>query len=642
MSEDTTIHLMFGLLEHDLSSSSSEFAEFREGVEALIRTSTRQLGIGTLKMGLSGHGRLIGSAGDDDSFLVILGAIHKPLPAWGAGSPLDDADATATFLLRMYHDRGLNFLDDTVGAYVVALWDGRKSRFILANDPKGMRTAYYTKTPTGLAFSSTLYALNCCRDGGLKIDRSLEDFLLGYEFLPWQQTLYKDVFSLAPGMMIEYRAGMMFQHNSRALNCLPWQFQALVGPDATEHQTGDALYDLFFRCLEDVLPEDKRVAVLLGGFDSALIAAACRELGKEVDTYTFRFPEGKYNQAFAEDVAQLCGAKHRWIDITPEILEHGLSEYPVLFNQPSGMPHYLVQTAHVLREVRDDGHNHCLTGDGCDELFLGYPTVYRRARFFQQFNSIPDWVAKGSSKVLGLRVIEMVFGHFARFCRNFIEIAARPMPRRGHISNRIFDKQSLNHLRKSAQYQAISTETILASLSLGLEQMTPLRLAYHGKSMPGLNKTKLAGASSASGLTVLSPFQHPHLVAFGQSLPEEMLRPDCIGIEGNTGKRLLMRTVEKRGLLPPEIIYQPKASPVAGMADYWYMSSLKEFMLSQMQSLPFDYDGSFTVGLLSEKWPERIFRKKISLGDYIMNAPSLLVTYAAYNKLSNKLRRFEQ
>jgi asparagine synthetase B (glutamine-hydrolysing) len=626
-----SMHVLFGTLPGTPVQSTATFDQFRAGVEAMFATTTRAFGSGTVNVGLAGEGRVVGAAQDGDAFLVLLGAVHKPLPGWKTGSPLDDPDRTALFLLQRYRDRGLRFLDDTVGAFVVALWDDGARRFILANDPAGMRTVYYVERGAGFAFSSSLYALNCAVEGGLGIDRSLEDFLLGYEFLPWRQTLYRGVLSLGPGMMLEWHEGVVRQHTSRLPDSSPWQLENLAGRDASEAQAGEVLFDLFMRCLSDVLPADRRVAVLLGGFDSALIVAACRRLGREVDTYTFRFPQARYNQAFVEDVARICGSTHHWIDITPEVLEDGLAEYPLLFNQPSGMPHYLVQTAHVLRKMREDGHWHCLTGDGCDEIFLGYPTVFRRAQWVQRHRSIPGWVLKSAGWLLGRRAVERRLGHAARFVRNVLRVAGRPMPRRGHIANRILDEQALCFLRKDTPRQAMEPEAVLAALSLELATLSPLRLAYHGKSAPGLNKLKLAGVSAASGLSVLSPFQHPDLVAFARSLPERMLRPSESDADSATGKRLLMRAVEKMALLPREVIYQRKASPVAGMADAWYMGPLRGFMLGRMASLPFDYDRQYAGELLAFKPLEEVFRKRISLGHYVLNAPALLLTYAAFN-----------
>lgn len=626
------IHTLFGMVNNAGSSYSTGFAHFTKGLESLYGCSATTLGSHSAGIGITGGGRLVGSATDGDISLAFLGAIHKPTPDWSQGSPLDDPDKTAAFLLRRYRDKQLAFLDETVGAFIVALWDAGEERFIVANDPGGMRTAFYMPTVTGLAFSSTLYGLNCAAaDSGLEIDRSLEDFLLGYEFLPWQQTLYKDVFSLAPGMLLEWHQGTVRQHRSRAPDCSAKAFHNQLGENPEEDEVCDHLFNEFTSCLKDVLPADERVAILLGGFDSALVAVACHALGKEVATYSFRFPDLRYNQAHAEEVAQLCNARHHWVDITPALLKDGLRQYPRLFNQPSCMPHYLIQTAHVLQKMHQDGFQHCLTGDGCDEIFLGYPTVYKRARLFQHLHDTPHWVTHAGSWMLGRPIAERLFGHAARFVRNFLTIASRPMPRHGHISNRIFDKYSLRQLRKEPIHQAMDSEAILASLSLKLGHMSPVRLAYDGKSMPGLNKTKLAGASSASGMTVLSPFQHPHLVAFARTMPEHMLRPNAGSRSSVTGKYLLMRATEKMKLLPPEIIHQPKHSPVGGMVDYWYMDTLKEFMFEQISNLPFAYDEAYVHGLLKPRLAEEIFRKKVSLGDYILKAPSLLATYAAYN-----------
>lgn len=618
------IHALFGV-----AGEAQSFGHFSQDVERLLKTPVRQFGQGAAQVGASGQGRLIGAAVEGDSLLVILGAVFNPLPGWLDGSPLDNPDRTAAFMLQRYRAEGLGFLDGVSGSFVLALWDSNAGRFILANDPAGMRTAYFLETEAGFAFSTTLYALNCATEKGLEIDRSLEDFLLGYEFLPWGQTLYRGVRSMGKGAMLVWCDGRLTQHASRQADCSAWRFENLVGAGATEEQAGDVLFDLFMRCLGDVLPTDKRVAVLLGGFDSALIVAACRALGKEVDAYTFRFSNERYNQSHVEQLARACGATHHWVDITPDTLEFGLGMYPVWFNQPSGMPHYLVQTAHVLRRMREDGHRHCLTGDGCDEIFLGYPSVFRRAQWFQRHGPAPAWMRKAGLWVLGRRFVEDHMGHAARFIRNFLAISGRPMPRRGHVSNRILDEYALRNLRKDVPRQAVDPETILAALSMDLGGLSPLRLAYHGKSMPGLNKTKLAGISSVSGLTVLSPFQHPDLVAFAKSLPESLLRSSSEN--SSNGKLLLMRTVDRKALLSREVIYQRKASPVAGMADQWYMGPLKELMLRLVNTLPFDFDRQTVQRMLAFKPIEHLFRLRISLGHYVLNAPALLATYATFN-----------
>jgi hypothetical protein len=281
--------------------------------------------------------------------------------------------------------------------------------------------------------------------------------------------------------------------------------------------------------------------------------------------------------------------------------------------------------------MHEAGYEHCLSGDGCDEAFLGYPHVYKRARLFAKLDRFPSFFFRLFHTALQPKIFETAFGQPVRFIRNFLNIACRPMPRRGHISNRIIDDGTLRHLRKGESPQRVDSETILAGLSLDMGSMPLFRLAYHGKSMPGLNKVKQHGSVTMSGLNILSPFQHPAVVAFGQSLPENLLRSSSKKTADTQGKQVLMEMSETRELLPQEIIYQKKDSPVKGMTDSFYMGPLKQDILDAFRSLPFDYDEAFAQRMLKPKYAESLFRRNLSIGEYVMNAPAMLATYAAFN-----------
>ena len=99
-----------------------------------------------------------------------------------------------------------------------------------------------------------------------------------------------------------------------------------------------------------------------------------------------------------------------------------------------------------------------------------------------------------------------------------------------------------------------------------------------------------------------------------------------------------MQMAEKTKLLPQEIIYQKKASPVAAPVDYWYMGPLREFMLNSLSDLPFDYDQKYVRDLLQPKLAEELFRQHVSIGHYAFNAIALLVTYASFTEFASKIR----
>jgi hypothetical protein len=81
------------------------------------------------------------------------------------------------------------------------------------------------------------------------------------------------------------------------------------------------------------------------------------------------------------------------------------------------------------------------------------------------------------------------------------------------------------------------------------------------------------------------------------------------------------------------MIYQKKRSPVTAPVDDWYWSSLREFMLSRFQHLPFAVDRRFAESLLTPKLAERLFRDKVGISRHVTPAAGLLASYAGFAEL---------
>jgi hypothetical protein len=255
--------------------------------------------------------------------------------------------------------------------------------------------------------------------------------------------------------------------------------------------------------------------------------------------------------------------------------------------------------------------------------------VYRRARLFMRLPALPPALTRGAEAVLAIPLIEDHAGHVARFARNYLRVLSRAQPARGHISNRIFDEHSLRRVRRTAPPpQDDDPERILETLAQGLERLSPLRLAYHGKASVGLNKIKLEGSACTAGITIQSPYQHPRMTAFGAALPEALLRNAGDTDTAVTGKYIFFRMIEAKGYLPRAMVYQRKASPVNAPVDYWYMGELRPFILDMMKDLPFPYDAAYIEQMLTLKGPEEWFRSRISLARSIFHPVGMLATYA--------------
>jgi asparagine synthetase B (glutamine-hydrolysing) len=625
------MNIFFGMVSAGLNE---RFDRMKERIESDlgIRVSTSSNPGRTICCGYhSDGGVVLGKAETEDHCLILSGILQKPLPLWEHGSPIDDPDVTAAYLLSRYLKEGREFLDGITGQYVVALNDFRKSRVYLGCDSGGYRRIFYRSDKDLCVYSSHLVLLNAAFESGLDVDRSLEDFLLGYEFLPWNRTIFKGVSYPPPATLLECIAGEIHAHKIK--NNPPDESALLLekSENSGEEELVRLLHDEFMRAVEALCPSTDRVAVLLGGFDSALVASALTRLGKKVETFSFYFEDNSFNQAHTDTLSEFCGTKHTWVKITPQVILNGLSDYAKGFNFPAAQAHYLIQTAHICSVIREQGHFHCLTGDGCDEVFLGYPTVHRRAKLFSGIGVLPALLVRFLLYAFHWRFFERHLGHAYRLARNVIHIAGQKMPVRGHITNRIFDEMCLDRLRlKTAPLQEKSASLVLEELARGLDHLSSIRLAYHGKSSVGLNKNKVEGCSNISGLGIQSPFQHPGLVALARALPDNLLRPEKKTRSEATGKYILMLMAERSGLLPPEIIYQKKASPVSSPVDCWYREQLREPLIKLTDGLPFHYDKSYVREILKPKWLEKIYGDHFTLGRYMLHAISLLITYASF------------
>jgi asparagine synthetase B (glutamine-hydrolysing) len=580
---------------------------------------------------LASPGAVLGVASSPGVALGFLGSFHRPFPDAGERNPLDDPDATARALLDRYRRLGETFLDGLCGHFAVLVAAPGERRLLLARAAGGCQRWFVAERDGALLFSTKLADFAGLLGDALELDRSLEDFLLGYEFLPTGRTLYRGVRALDPGRVLTWTAGELRERALPEPDPWPGRFAGVDLGD--EDAAAGALHEAFTSAVADQLPDQGRVGVLLGGVDSALIAATASRLGKEVHTFSFQYEDASYNQAHTEELARLFGLTHHWVPITAEVIRDGLLRYAQRFNQIVGQPHYLIASAHCCAAARDAGVLHCLTGDGCDGLFLGYPTVHTRAKLIQSLSRVAPIVAAPLAWLTSSAWLERTLGHPYRIARNVARILRRPMPARAHIAACTLDSRSLRLLRGNPPPQQRESEEILASLARGLEGVDPIRLAYLGKGRVGLNLAKLEGATAFSGVTLDSPYMHPGFARLAKRIPDDLFRPGRKTRSRATGKFVFMRMIQQQRLLPERMIFQEKRSPVTAPVDEWYWSGLREFLRARLAQLPFRVDDRYAESLVTPKLAERVFRATVGLGRYSTPAVSLLATYAAYSEL---------
>jgi len=579
-------------------------------------------------------GSMLGIASKEKVRLIYLGAIHSPFPDPFEGSPLDDPVRTAQALLDRYHRHGDAFLDGVLGLYTLVLIDSDKDRLVLACDPYGGPRVFIHESGDGISFSTRLIDFVGLLDADARLDRSLEDFLLGYEFLPEDRTMIAGVKALGRGKLASWEGS---NHNERKLKGMALRPELLEAAASKEEDAVvDALHEAFMASVRDQCPSCGKIGVLQGGFDSMLIASVLTKMGREVETFTFRYKEKGHNQEMVEDLERVLGIRHNWVDITPRIMEEGLAHFAERFNQPVGQPHYLIASCEAARVMQQRSIEHCFTGDGCDGLFLGYPNVFARASFTQRLSAVRGLVAPFLRAAGASKRLEMLIGHPYRFLRNIGNVLMRPMPARGHIAACTLDQTSLKFLRKEKPEQEKKPDAVLENLAVGLENISPVRLAYLGKGRVRLNSAKLEGISRYSGITFLSPYLHPRMIAVAERIPDDLNRPRCSSKADNAGKYIFRKMVDRHALLPARFVHQKKMSPVTSPIDLWFWGGLRESILSKVSALPFCMDQRYLHSLVTPKAAEIWFRNNIGISRHVTQAAGLLATYADFARYLNR------
>jgi len=240
-------------------------------------------------------------------------------------------------------------------------------------------------------------------------------------------------------------------------------------------------------------------------------------------------------------------------------------------------------------------------------------------------------------KIIQWQGFEKHFGYPYRATRNHLKALGRQWPEKGYITSLIFDEQSLERLRlKPPPNQEKEVEEILKILAREFKDVDPVRLGYLGYAARGLNKNKIEGSSESTGTIINSPYLHPGMIHLARRIPDRLFRPNEKTRSSVTGKYILMKMAEQKNLLPKEIIYQIKKTPLVSSVDTWYSGPLKSFMIQLMNDLPFKYNKSYINDLLRPTIAEKLYKKFLTRNYYTSHSIALLATYASFTKFSKK------
>lgn len=269
-------------------------------------------------------------------------------------------------LVHGYEEWGAGLLDRLNGQFAFAIHDAARNRVFLARDRFGIRPLFYSMVSGTLWFASEAKALFAGGEVRPEADLTGLDQVFTFWSAQAPRTVFAGVSQLEPGTYATWQDG----------NLQTSRYYSLDYAERTG-EPSDALHrlDALMQGGVDIqMRSDVPVGgYLSGGLDSSITCAlAAARSPFALRTFSVAFRDPRFDEsAFQEQVAGALGSEHAVQLIShdeigrvfPEVIWH--TETPVVRTAPA--PMYLLSRLTRERDVKV-----VLTGEGADEVFLGY------------------------------------------------------------------------------------------------------------------------------------------------------------------------------------------------------------------------------------------------------------------------------
>lgn len=490
-------------------------------------------------------------------------------------------------VLQAYQVFGRSCVDHLRGMFAFAIWDVVKQQLFLARDRLGIKPLYLAIGDNEILFGSEIKAVLAASAKAPVFNRAILPEFLASRYVAEEATFFAGIRKLLPA------------------HTMTWSPSG--GLHERRYWRPPAAYDEPEKSYKDYIPEvrsgledavrshlisDVPVGLFLsGGLDStALAGLMASQMAQPVQTFSVGFKEAVANEFdYARIAAEAVGAVHREVELTadqffaelPRLIWH--EDEPVAF--PSSIP------LNVISRLAREHVKVVLTGEGADELFLGYDYRYRVTAWNLRLGRLSEKILPAALRTSIANVVPHLPPQLRRYAeRTFLALDCNPQDmffdnfsvfRNDQRHSLLLDPGLEEGLGVHAQglgYYAAGGTDELASMSQADLQTYLVELLMKQDQM-----------SMAASLESRVPFLDHHLVELVACIPGRFR------MRSGQTKALLRDAV--RDLIPPAIMKRSKMGfpvPVGAWlrGPFWWL--VEEFVLSHRARIR----SHFNVGVL--------------------------------------------
>jgi asparagine synthase (glutamine-hydrolysing) len=438
------------------------------------------------------------------------------------------------------------------GSFALAIVNkGRHPRLTLARDIYGTRSIYYLPTQGAVFFASEMKCFLGIDQFKPEVSPEALPYYLSGGFTPDSQTLLKQVYKVLPAEVVEFE--------DRNIKCQKyWSPMPCEQAPLDMNHWLEATWAKLKNAAKTQLParEDKLGIALSGGLDSALTAATLRHVSRGSKIVSFSLDYGEADSSeldMAVKIAKYLDIDYRLVKLDAVEVIKDLEKLQWLYDEP--LIKFTFIPTYYLMKAAGEQVKTLFTGDGGDELFIGYRSDYWEdpliVSLFSKLGSFRKPLL-GAGKSLaaplaswtGSKTLSLAAEFFTRKDASHPEWQYR-------IASRVFlpyfPEEDLARLLRGNVPHGVTENTVKAmNAAKATNNIERISHTMVSGELPN-DLLRLDKSVATTGLRIRSPLLDPQMTDFALSIPISLRHRQGIT------KYLLRQLIEKYELLPPEV-----------------------------------------------------------------------------------------
>lgn len=266
-------------------------------------------------------------------------------------------------ILKAYAEYGHDCLHYLQGMFAFAIWDEKNEELFIARDRFGKKPFFYTWKGESFVAASEIKAFFASEIIKGHIDPQAIDDFLRLLYIPPNKSVYSNIEVLPPA-----HAGIV--KNGKLTI---WKYWKLEKKESTISY-GDAkteIKNLLDKSVKKRMIADVEIGSLLsGGIDSTLVTAYAQKYSRTpIKTFSIKYGNLINELPYAIQASKTIGTDHHYLNTSSNDLNE-LRNVIAYFDEPHADSSNFPQ--HLISKFASSMVKVALSGDGADELFMGY------------------------------------------------------------------------------------------------------------------------------------------------------------------------------------------------------------------------------------------------------------------------------